>query len=47
MDTKIKHTVALDQLNEETDTKYEDISDLRSRENIDMKENAAYASVQH
>ena len=47
MDTKIKHTVALDQLNEEPDTKYEDISDLRSRENIDLKENAAYASVQH
>ena len=41
MDTKIKHTV-LDQLNEEPDTKYEDISDLRSRGNIDMKESAAY-----
>ena len=47
VDTKIKHTVALDQVNEEPDTKYEDISDLQNRGNIDLKENAAYASVQH
>ena len=44
MDVNKKPTVVLSQLNEETDTKYEDI---RSPGNIDLKENAAYAYVQH
>ena len=42
-----KPTVALSQLKEELDTKYEDINDLRSPGNIDLKENAAYAYVKH
>ena len=47
MDVKKKPTVVLSQLMEETDTKYEDISNLRSPGNIDLKENAAHAYVQH
>ena len=46
-DVRKKPTVVLSQLTEETDTKYEDISDLQSPGNIDLKENAAYAHVQH
>ena len=42
-----KLTVALSHVKEEPDPKYEDISDLQSRGNIDMKENAAYSFVQH
>ena len=42
-----KPTVALSQLNEEPDTKYEDTSALRSPGNIDLKENTACAYVQH
>ena len=42
-----KRTVALSHVKEEPDPKYEDISDLRSRGNIDMKENAAYSYAQH
>ena len=47
MDVRKKPTVVLSQLTEETDAKYEDISDLQSPGNIDLKENAAYAYVQH
>ena len=47
MDVNKKPTVVLSQLMEEPDAKYEDISDLRSPRNIDLKKNAAYAYVQH
>ena len=47
VDVKKQPTVVLSQLVEETDAKYEDFKDLRSPGNIDLKENAAYAYVQH
>ena len=47
VDVRKKPTVALSQLNEEPDTKYEDTSALQSPGNIDLKENTAYAYVQH
>ena len=48
VDMRQEPTVVLSQLNEEPDPKYEDISDLQSPGNIDLKENAAYISyVQH
>jgi len=47
VDVRKKPTVVLSQLTEETDAKYKDISDLQSPGNIDLKENAAYAYVQH
>ena len=44
---RMKPTVALSHVREEPDPKYEDVSDLQSRGKIYLKENAAYANVQH
>ena len=47
VDTRERPTVALSQLKEKPDAVYEDVSDVPSSGNIDLKENAAYAYVQH
>ena len=47
VDTREKPTVALSQLKEKPDAVYEDVSDLPSSGDIDLKENATYAYVQH
>ena len=47
VDTRERPTVALTQLKEKPDTEYEDVSDVPSSGNIDLKENATYAYVQH
>ena len=47
VDMRERPTVALSQLKEKPDAVYEDLGMGGSPGNIDLKENAAYAYVQH